>query len=54
LDEVFVQFCDFSFLLADEVLQFFDPVHGFFPAVIVYFGFSFCSRSRKISSAMAS
>ena len=41
LDECFVKFCDIGFLLADKVLQLFDPVHGFFPAVAVQLGFLF-------------
>ena len=38
-DECLIEFHDVGFLLVDEVLQFFDPVDGFFPAVAVYFGF---------------
>jgi hypothetical protein len=40
-DECLVEFCDVGFLLAHKVMQLFDPVHGFFPAVAVYFGFLF-------------
>ena len=40
-DECLIEFHDVGFLLVDEVLQFFDPVDGFFPAVAVYFGFFF-------------
>ena len=39
LDELFyqsfVELCDVCFLLGDKVLQFLDPVHGFFSTVIV-------------------
>lgn len=39
LDELFyqsfVELCDVCFLLGDKVLQFLDPVHGFFPVVAV-------------------
>ena len=42
LDELFyqsfVELCDVCFLLGDKVLQFLDPVHGFFPVVAVDLG----------------
>ena len=37
-DECLIKFCDISFLTGDEVLQFLDPVHDFFPAVAVELG----------------
>ena len=37
-DEAFVEFGDFGLLTSDEVLQFLDPVHGFFPVVAVDLG----------------
>lgn len=40
-DQILVKVRDLGSLLADEVLQFFDSVHGFFPAVAVHFGFLF-------------
>ena len=43
LDELFdqslIELCDVCFLTGDEVLQLFDPVHGFFPVMTVYLGF---------------
>lgn len=58
LDEAFdlilVKVRDIGFLLADEVLQLLDMVEGFFPLWLSTSDFSFCSRSGKISSAMAS
>ena len=42
LDELFdkslIELCDVCFLLEDKVLQFLDPVHGFFPVVAVDLG----------------
>ena len=40
-DQLLVKVRDLGCLLADEVLQFLDPVHGFFPAVAVHLGFLF-------------
>lgn len=40
-DKFFVEVRDVGSLLADEVLQLFDPVHGLFPAVAVHFGLLF-------------
>ena len=37
-DEAFVEFGDFGLLTSDEVLQLLDPVHGFFPVVVVDLG----------------
>jgi hypothetical protein len=45
LDELFdqslIKLCDVGFLTGDEVLQFLDPVHGFFPEVAIDFGLFF-------------
>ena len=42
LDELFdqslIKFCDVGFLPGDEVLQFLDPAHGFFPVMAVDLG----------------
>ena len=37
-DQLLVEICNFCFLLADKVLQLFDSVHAFFPAVAVHLG----------------
>ena len=37
-DEAFVEFGDFGLLTSDKVLQLLDPVHGFFPVVVVDLG----------------
>ena len=45
LDELFdqslIKLCDVGFLTGDEVLQFLDPVHGFFPVVAIDLGLFF-------------
>ena len=45
LDELFdkslIKLRDVSFLFSDEVLQLFDPVHGFFPVVAIDLGLFF-------------
>lgn len=40
-DEEFVEFGDFRLLTTDEVLQFLDPVHGFFPVITIDLGLFF-------------
>ena len=37
-DQSLIKLCDVCFLLGDKVLQFLDPVHGFFPVVAVDLG----------------
>lgn len=53
-DEAFVEFGDFGLLTSDEVLQLVDALPGLLAAAGVCLGSDFCSRSVKISSAMAS
>ena len=56
LDELFdqslIEICDVGFLLGDEILQFLDPVHGFFPVMAVNLGLFFLIAESEISSAM--
>lgn len=40
-DEAFVEFGDFGLLTTDEVLQFLDPVYGFFPVITIDLGLFF-------------
>ena len=45
LDELFdqslIKLCDVGFLTGDKVLQFLDPVHGFFPVITIDLGLFF-------------
>ena len=39
--EYIIEFGDFGLLTSDEVLQFLDPAHGFFPVITIDLGLFF-------------